>query len=836
MTHRSTALFLGLLLSVTAVSAQDAPEASAPPATKAAAPKSIADLTTDLEAHEGFFPFYWDAKKGTILLEIPAGRMDEAFLYVESMPAGVGSNDIGLDRGQLGAERVVKFIRSGPKVLLVQPNLRYRADSEDELERMSVEQAFARSALAGFTVLAESDGRVLIDLTSFLLRDSHGIARTLERRKQGSFKVDASRSMLVLDRTKAFPDNSEFEGLITFDGKPADGAAWLRSVVPSPEAITVQLHHSFVRLPDAGYSPRRYDPRSGYGFTAYLDYATPIDRPIQQRFINRHRLAKVDPTAAVSEAVEPIIYYLDPGTPEPIRSALIEGASWWNQAFEAAGYRDAFQVKVLPADADPMDVRYNLIQWVHRSTRGWSYGASVVDPRTGEIIKGQVSLGSLRARQDFLIAAGLTQPYGDGEADPELMEMVLQRIRQLSAHEVGHTLGLRHNYASSVNTRASVMDYPHPLVSLDANGEVDLSQAYDVGIGAYDKQAIKFGYADFAPGIDEAAALDAILAETREQGLLYITDQDARPQGGAHPLAHLWDNGADAAAELNRVLALRRKVLDGFSLDALRPGAPVAELEEVLVPMYLFHRYQVEAAVKVVGGLDFNYAVKGDGQTITAMLSPAVQDAALDALLSTLSPETLMLPESLLELLAPRAPGYPGSRETFERRTDPEFDPLVAAENAADLTVGLLLHPARAERLRQHHMRDAAQPSFVAVVDRLVAATWKSGREDGYAGEVQRVVEVVILDRLLNLAQSAGVSEQVRALTYRALVGLDVWLANTINSTPEMKTEAQVAHMAWAHHRLTRWFEDPTQLTPAEQPKIPDGSPIGMDDGLACGM
>ena len=727
---------------------------------------------------------------------------------------------------------MVKFVRSGPKVLLVQPNYDFRAVSDDVLERQSVEQAFAQSTLAGFEIVAESDDHVLINFTSFLLQDAHGVARRLEAAKQGNYSVDTSRSALFLERTKNFPENTEFESLITLTGKPT--GAWVRSVVPSPEAITVHMHHSLVQLPDDHYHPRAYDVRSGYGITEYMDFATPIDQPIMKRFINRHRLAKVDPAAAMSDAVEPIIYYLDPGTPEPIRSALIEGASWWNQAFEAAGYRNAFQVKVLPADADPMDVRYNLIQWVHRSTRGWSYGASVVDPRTGEIIKGQVSLGSLRARQDLLIAEGLLQPYAEGKpTDPALMKMVLARIRQLSAHEVGHTLGLRHNFASSMNQRASVMDYPHPLVTLDALGNIDLQKAYTIGIGAYDRQAIKFGYSDFAPGTDEATALDAILRDSQRAGLLYLTDQDARPLGGASPTAHLWDNGTGPAAELDRMMAIRQKVLANFSTNALRPGAPLAEMEDVLAPMYLFHRYQVDATSKVIGGLDYTYAVKGDGQLITAFIDPAVQEQALAALLRTLAPSALVLPENLLALIPPRPPGYPRGREHFDTRTEPAFDPLAAAETAADLTLDYLLHPARVSRLVDHHMRDAAQPALAAVLNQLVAATWQSPRGDDYAGEVGRVVDHSVLNHLLTLANNDAASTQARATALATVTALQSWVDAQWEAEP---TPAQSAHFQWAQHTIERWLDDPSDF-PAPAPlDPPDGSPIGIDSGLGCGI
>ena len=404
------------------------------PISSAATSDAISSKTKKMEAHPGFFKFYWDEKQGKIWLEVD--KFNQEFLYVNSLQAGVGSNDIGLDRGQLGNERVVKFLRSGNKVLLTQVNYKYRATSTNPDERLAVEEAFAQSVLWGFEISTENKNAVLVDATRFFLQDAHGIKKRLQQRKQGTYRLDESRSAIYLPRTKNFPKNTEFEATVTFVGE-AKGE-WVRSVVPTPDVVTVRMHHSFVELLDDGYEPRRYDPRSGFISTSYFDYATPIDQPIVKRFIIRHRLKKKDPSAAVSEAVEPIIYYLDRGAPEPVKSALMEGASWWNQAFEAAGYRNAFQVKELPADADPMDVRYNLIQWVHRSTRGWSYGGSVTDPRTGEIIKGKVTLGSLRVRQDFLIAQGLVAAYKNGDIpDPRLLEMALARLRQLSAHEGG---------------------------------------------------------------------------------------------------------------------------------------------------------------------------------------------------------------------------------------------------------------------------------------------------------------------------------------------------------------------------------------------------------------
>jgi hypothetical protein len=808
--HRFAIAALALFLPAAAFAQDPAP----------AQPKTIAQATEGQEKLEGFFHLHWEASSGKLRLEID--KWDEEFLYINSLPAGVGSNDIGLDRGQLGSTRIVKFERVGPKVMLVQPNYDYRAITNDPAERKAVEDAFARSILWGFKVEAEEAGRVLVDATDFFVRDVHGVVQSL--RGQGSYSLDASRSAVFMPRTKAFPRNTEVEVTLTFTGNAT--GAWIRSVAPDPSAVTVRQHHSFVALPEPGFKMRPYDPRSGVFGMSYMDYATPIAEPIVKRFARRHRLAKVDPTAPESDAVEPIVYYLDTGAPEPIRSALLEGARWWAQAFEVLGYRNAFRVEMLPEDADPMDVRYNVINWVHRSTRGWSYGSSVSDPRTGEIIKGQVTLGSLRVRQDFLIAEGLLAPYEEGRpADPRMEAMALARLRQLSAHEVGHTLGFAHNFAASVPGRASVMDYPHPFVRLSESGQIDLSDAYAVGIGEWDKVATAYAYQDFPPGVNEAEALRRILDDAAAGGLVFITDADARAPGGAHPRAHLWDNGIDAAIELTRVMAVRRVALDRFGEKNIRPGAPMTTLEEVLAPIYLFHRYQVDAASKSIGGLDYTYALRGDGRTVTAMIPPADQRRAMAALLATLDARELAIPERILKSIPPRAAGYGRTRETFNIRTSPAFDPLAAAETAADMTVSFLLRPERAARMIEHHARDKKQPSFDELLDRLVGATWKKKESNDYHAEIGRVVDGVVLNRLMQLAADQSARVQARALVQEELIELKHW-AN--RSARWSFNDDRRAHLRFAADRIALFLEDPGRIDLSPPPAPPDGPPIGM--------
>ncbi|MGE3615317.1 MAG: zinc-dependent metalloprotease [Gemmatimonadales bacterium] len=783
---------------------------------------SIADKTRGMERIDGYMPLYWDPSAGKLWLEVP--RLGEELLYIASLPAGIGSNDIGLDRGQLGGEMIVRFDRVGPRLLMTQPNYGFRAESDNADERRAVEQAFAQSVLWGFTVAAETAGRVLVDATDFALRDAHDVIGSLRRTGQGAFRLESSRSALYLPRTKGFPRNTEIEVTLTFSSD--NPGRWVRDVTPTPQAVTVREHHSFVALPEPGYRPRVADPRSGFFGISYLDYATPISAPLEKSFISRHRIAKRDPNAAMSEPDEPIVYYVDRGAPEPIRSALIEGASWWNQAFEAAGYRNGFRVEVMPEGADPMDVRYNVIQWVHRQTRGWSYGATVSDPRTGEIIKGHVSLGSLRVRQDVLIAEGLTAPFVQGNERPTAAEtMALARIRQLSAHEVGHTLGIQHNYISSAQHRASVMDYPHPIVTLAADGSVDLSDAYAVGIGEWDKEAVRYGYTDFPSGTDEAAALGRVINAARARGLTFLTDQDGRPAGSAHPNVHLWDNGTSAAAELDRMMRVRRAALDRFGEQTIPGGAPMATLEEVLVPLYLHHRYQVEAAVKVVGGQYYDYAMRGDGVEPLRAVPPAEQLAALEASLRTLSPAELALPRSVLAKIPPRPTGVRPHRELFDRNTGLVFDAISPAAAAADMTVQFVLNAQRAARLVQQHSLDAAQPGLETVIDRLLAATFDAAPSDGYQAEIGRAVQRVVLDRLMSLAASAPMG-QVRAIATQKLAAIPMRTLRAAAANSANRA-ARALYAADIRRFLERPY-DPTKLIGA--PDAPPGSPIGQDE------
>lgn len=771
----------------------------------------------DLKKQEGFFNFYYSEKDDEIYLEVE--NLKTEFLYVHFLATGVGSNDIGLDRGKLGNEAVVRFEKAGNKLLLVQPNLGYRAVTDNEQERRSVEEAFARSVLFGFDIKQENNGKYIIDLTPFLMEDAHGVSARLEQGNHGSFKVNKNKSALSMERTKAFPKNVEFEALLTLEG--AAKSSTLQSVLPNSRNLSVVQHHSFVELPDDNYEKRIFDPRSGSIFISYLDYSTPVFEPIEKRFITRHRLHKKDPGAPISEVEAPIIYYLDPGTPEPVRSALLDGAKWWAEGFEAMGYKNAYKVEMLPEDADPLDVRYNVIQWVHRSTRGWSYGASVTDPRTGEIIKGHVSLGSLRIRQDFMIAQALmNKPFAERDDNHDkMMELALARIRQLSAHEIGHTLGIAHNFAASTNNKASVMDYPHPQVDL-VNGQISFENAYDTGLGAWDKLTLKYSYAETPPAKPEKDFLNEILEAGEDRGLVFISDSDARAMGGAHANAHLWDNGANAALELKRILEIRKQAINNFSIDNIRSGEAYSVLEDVFVPLYFFHRYQTEAAVKRIGGLNYNYAVKGSNQLVTEVLNNEEQMEALSAVLQTLNAGVIAVPKSKLELFPPRAFGFSRSRESFKSNTGVTFDALGAPATASDLTLRLLLHPERAARLVQQHAIDNKLPGINEMIDNLFSATFKSSNKDSYIQEVQNTINYNVLQHLFNLAISRDATPSVKAAVFLKIDELQAWLNSNQKSNAAM-------HKHFLRE-IDQFINNPGEFKPLPvAPSIPDGAPIG---------
>ena len=781
--------------------------------------KSTNKLQKGITKYEGYFTFYYDENNDKVFLQID--KINDEFLYVRSLSEGIGSNDIGLDRGQLGDGVVVHFKKVGNKILMIQPNQNFRAITDNEEEKQSVKEAFAKSVLHGFVIKEIKKDTYLVDATSFFMRDAHGVAARLARSNEGNYSLDKSRSAINLERTKAFPKNVEFDVMLTFKGTPKGYN--IRSVTPDASAITVNQHHSFVALPDNKYKPRKYDPRSGSWQMSYLDYSTPVNKSITKRFIYRHRLEKKNPEALISVAKEPIIYYLDRGTPEPVRSALLDGGRWWNQAFEAAGYKDAFQFKMLPEGADMLDVRYNVVQWVHRSTRGWSYGATISDPRTGEIIKGHVSLGSLRIRQDYLIAQALQAPFKNNTVNDDFaLKMALARIRQLSAHEIGHTLGFAHNFAASSVNRSSVMDYPHPKFTLK-NGKIDFSDAYDTKIGAWDKVIVGYSYQDFAKGVNEDKALHKILNDAYDSGLKYLSDADARSQGSASATAHLWDNGNNIHDELYNILKIRKTAIANFSADNIQTNQPYSVLEDVFVPLYFFHRFQTEATVKLIGGLDYSYAVKGGNQTIVKRVPGTTERIALQAVLKTIAVDEIAIPQEKLTLFPPRAYGYYRTRESFKSKLGVAFDAFSAVETASDMSLNLLLNPERASRLIAHKSLDDKQLGLEELIDELVNKSINKTHKNNYYQELQNVVNTKVLEYLFYLAAYKNQYKQVNAIVLFKLDEIKTLLKNKKSSgVQKMYDVAQIK-------LIDGFLKNPTSFKKSAAPKIPDGSPIGSD-------
>ncbi|WP_430422878.1 zinc-dependent metalloprotease [Phenylobacterium sp.] len=786
----------------------------------AMAAKPAPSATAGLTLKEGLVPVYVDAAKGRILVSLPAPDRDGVagrYLYVSALKTGLGSAPVGLDRARLGDTQVLAFRRVGGKVVAEFENPRFRAVGAPAAEQTAAREAFATSVVwAGKIEEVTADGRLLVDLSGFLARDVIGIADALKQAGEAGYKPVADLTLADPAAVKVFPENVEFEALQTYASDTPGPET--RNIAPDPKLITLTVRHSLVKLPEPGFQPRTFDNRSGAFDRVVLDYAAPLDRDIVQRLAVRFRLEKTDPSAAVSTVKKPIVFYVDRAAPEPIRTALQEGAQWWAKAFEAAGLKDAYRVEILPEGADPLDVRYNVINWVNRATRGWSYGQVVADPRTGEIVKGSVLLGSLRVRQDMLIFEGLVGADESGKGGPnDPIQVALARIRQLSAHEVGHSLGFAHNFAASSQDRASVMDYPAPRVKL-TDGRIDLSDAYGVGVGKWDNFIVDWLYGDGDPTAKAKAGLAT---------LRYIADSDARPVGSGQPHGAIWDDGADPVAELARVLAVRRVAIDRFGPHALRPGEAAQALKRKYVPIYLLHRYQLEAAAKVLGGVDFSYAVKGDAAMKAEVVPAAQQRAALAGLLAAMTPEALDTPDALIPLMSSGQSGDNDRQydiEVFDGAGGPVFDALNAADVGAGMVLDNLLAPARLARLTEQHRRDAAQPGVGEVADKLIAQAFSPAT--GRYAEVARRIQTRTALELAAAARRPDVSPAAKAEIAQRLTDLAIRLKAQPGADPSDRA-----------HRLTlaALLQDKEELVrvlgqPKRRPEAPPGMPIGSDE------
>ncbi|MRW84656.1 DUF5117 domain-containing protein [Pseudoduganella sp. FT26W] len=826
-------LLAALMMGAVPMAVAPAAAASAPAATTSNGPaaRPIAEATRGLQAQPGFIDVWRDTDKGRVLLSVAA--LEQPFLLLSSLPYALGSNDVGLDRGQPGDMRMVHFEKHGARLFLVQENTGYIAASEDKDERAAVKESFASAVLWSGDIVASDNDRYLIDFSSFLLADRHGVGARLAAARQGAYAVDVARSAVLAADARAFPDNVELESLLTCAG-PGQ-ADYVRQVAADPASLSLRQRISMVRLPrldaSSGWQPRAYHPFSGGFDVNYFDFATPLASSIDVHWQVRHRLEKTDPAAAVSTVKKPIVFYVDRGAPEPVRSALIEGASWWASAFEKAGFKDAYRVELLPEGVDAMDIRYNIIHWVHRATRGWSYGSALTDPRTGQILRGAVTLGSQRVRQDILIAESLLAPYGkNAPADKQKLaeEMALARLRQLSAHEVGHALGFAHNFAASRMGNGSVMDYPHPILKLNDKGEVDLANAYGVGVGPWDDYIVKYIYGDFGGGAQEQAALARLRGDAHAAGMLYSSDQDDRLPGASHPDGLLWDFGPDTLKTWDQLGAVRQRALQTFSPDVLPDARQIGELEARLVPVYLLQRYQGEAVARLIGGGEFDYASAGDIKAGIAsagvkVTPAAVQRQALNKLTDTLRAEYLALPAKVLDVLTPPAAGYERGREYFATRMDSVFDAFSIAEAGAAQTAGFLLDAGRVNRLAWQHARDAQQPGVQEALSLLLAKTWR--REPVPAsvvgGEaVQLAADWVVVDGLLNLLDGAKLHPQAAAEVRASVRELVRWL----NNNPGKGVIADSRRQAAEH--MAAYLNDPRSVKLRSLPVVPPGAPI----------
>jgi uncharacterized protein DUF4953/uncharacterized protein DUF5117 len=786
---------------------------------------TISSRTRGLDKRDGFIPIYLDAAHGKIYLEIPRDSMRA--LYFVSQATGLGSNPIGIDRGSNEQQSVARFDRSGDHVLLVLENWNYRssAAASNPDHARTVAEAFPPSTIAALPLVGLENGRMLVDATDFLLRDWTDVGSTISRAGQGSYTVARDRSGVYQPYTRAFPTNTEIDVSLTYSTTGAPGPI-MRGLLPDPRSFTLRQHITLLQLPDDAYRPREMDPRVGYFGITFKDYAQPIEDALEQHWIERHRLERVNPADPNSPIRNPIVYYVDRGIPEPIRTAVKQGVGWWGQAFDRAGLKGAFRVEDLPEGADPMDARYNVVQWENRNERGWSVGGALADPRTGEMIKGMARLDSHRARTDYNLFAGL---FG-ADVSAADTAFVLARVRQVAVHEVGHTLGLAHNYIASTYDRGSVMDYPPPRVTLDPNGNIDVSEAYAIGPGAYDVWAIHWGYGIF-PAATEKDSLRAIVADGLRKGYLYLSDADARPDYSSDPRVNLWDDAATPSVFLDREMKVRRVAMSRFGERNIRPGEPVALLQERFAPVYFMHRFALNSLSKTIGGMEYSNATRGDGLQATRPISGARQRAALHQMLTALQPAELVIPDTIVTLMAPRPSGYRGSVELFRSRTEPAFDDLGAARTLAQMIVDGVLQTQRADRLIQFASRDANALTLGEAIDSLVAASWSPHVNEGARlAAVRRVTRRAITDRLLALAADTEAAPEARAIAELKLTRLRTVAARQAAQTGAVGSgDAERAEWLAISGDIGRWLDRRELPTPTRSLVPPPGDPFGLD-------
>lgn len=665
---------------------------------------------------------------------------------------GVGLSSVGVDRGAVGPSLLCRIDAAGTSAAVTAVSTAFGSMDLDGPGPRAARDSFAEAVISH----CATDGGEC-DLSAVATFDFLNVARMLSNAKGQVFHIDDGRSRVT--RVVRYPDCLRIDAVLTFcprDTVPEPAAQTGHSPVarrptplgfPAPlDAVSIRQQVVIRRLPEPGYRPVPFDPTVGEtSHFATHDFDRLLERDSFVPLASRFRL---DPGGG-----REIVFYLDPAIPNPLRDAIREGAGWWRAAFLRAGFGPCFRVADLPDDVDIEDPRINLVLWVHRGDRGWSFGSTQIDPRTGEILRGLVVLGSQRVEEVRAIAEGVLCPYATDRVE-DVFDVVLARMRQLAVHEVGHALGLAHNFASHLHSELSVMDYPGPRFVVDEAGRIDHTRAYSSGLGPWDFRQIAALYTD---GWREERPGEAGGDDT-----LYITDADSRVDDAANGESGTWITRGQPFDEMRRVLAVRSRALELFSEGVAAPGSDSGEIVRRFMLVYLMHRYQVIALAKVIGGSRRRYArVEREGFAgRESVLDPAMQRQALHDLGPLFEPAFLRVPPRLVNLLVAPSGGLDRRSDDFFSRTRGTFDIVSAMAAGADLVAAQVLAPTRLNRV--HAQSSAAQGIDLSEVVKATVGFATERLVDDARDPGDEIVGWTLLRRFGTTLGSAELHEHVR--------------------------------------------------------------------------